>query len=379
MESPGTVTPAAASGLTAGGPAVSLVPGVLRLAAALPSTGPRGGDLGPVAEWLGEQTGARQVRIRMPAVVDGPPPEYVWTAPRYRDDGAAGRPEDAGAATIYPIPYRGGEIGALVVVPPPPPARPDPTGGAGSAGPRDPLADVAAVLGVVVAGAAARTQARLARRRGQDTAARIADARQRAASRMESERYALERDLHDGVQLHLVSLQVAAAVAEHRLTSPAADEHTLTDALDDLGSRLNRTHQLLVDTAAGVAPGPLRADGLAAALTESFREVRDVTLLIAPGARSRRYPPIVESTVYFTCLEAVNNALKHAPGASVTVTVRDTYHGLWFEVADTGPGLDPAAGPGLAALRARLAAIDATPAVASAPGAGTRVSATIPI
>ncbi len=359
-----------------------LAPGVLRAAAALPSGGARAGDLIPVAGWIGGRIGARRVVLRLAGTADGAPVEFTWTAPEPPTRGGppSDQPDTAGddEVSTFPIHHHGTEVGALIVTLTPP-AQPAVIGPAWPHDPRPALVDAARVLGVVIAGAAAQHRARRARRRGQDTLARIADTRQRAASMMESERHALERDLHDGVQLHLVSLQLAAAVVEHRLDTATADEHTLTDALADLGTRLDRTHRLLIDTAAGIIPGPLRAEGLAAGLAAGFSDARDVTLDIAPAVRTRRYPPIIESTVYFTCLEAVNNALKHAPGAPVTVTVRDTYQGLWFEVADTGPGLDPTSKHGLARLRARLAAIGAAPQVTSAPGQGTRITATIPI
>ena len=55
-----------------------------------------------------------------------------------------------------------------------------------------------------------------------------------------------------------------------------------------------------------------------------------------------RYPPEVEAAVYFCCLEALQNAGKHAgEGARVTITRRRaTTDELRFEVADDGAGFD---------------------------------------
>ena len=65
------------------------------------------------------------------------------------------------------------------------------------------------------------------------------------------------------------------------------------------------------------------------------------------AARTRgsgRYPPQVEATVYFCCLEALQNAGKHAgDAASATIRVREEEGGLLFEVADDGAGFNPAA------------------------------------
>lgn len=314
--------------------------------------------------------------------VDGEPHDHRWSAP--------GHPHQtrARARTITcPIHHRGGEVGALVVVmpststfPPDPSGHREPGHLAGPEHHRPPrrvLHDVVNVLGIVVAGAATDARLRTARRRNQETLERIADARHRAASEMESERHALERDLHDGAQLHLVSLQLAAAVLEHHLDVGTAAAGVITDAVADIGTRLDRTHRLLMDTAAGIMPLPLRAAGLASALALTLGDAHHVTLDVDPEAQARRYPPLVESTVYFTCLEAVNNAQKHAPGAAVTVTVRNGYHGLWFAVADSGPGLADAA-TGLPSLRSRLASVGGTLRVTSVPG-GTEIVGTVPI
>ena len=52
-----------------------------------------------------------------------------------------------------------------------------------------------------------------------------------------------------------------------------------------------------------------------------------------------RYPPEIESAVYFACLEALQNAAKHAEGArSASVSLWEDEE-LRFEVRDDGAGL----------------------------------------
>ena len=57
-----------------------------------------------------------------------------------------------------------------------------------------------------------------------------------------------------------------------------------------------------------------------------------------------RYPQEIEAAVYFCCLEALQNAGKHAgEGARRDGhAVRREPEGLVFEVADTGAGFDMA-------------------------------------
>lgn len=233
-----------------------------------------------------------------------------------------------------------------------------------------PLPTLAAALGPPLAALRLTAEIERLRRRGDAAARQLVDDRWRAAAEMEQERRGLERDLHDGAQHHLVALRMSLALVEHAGTATA-------DRLTDLLNRLDNAERVLLDTAAGVLPVALATDGLAAALRTEFGEQDDIELDIA-GLR-RRYPPAVESAVYFACLEAVNNAHKHAPGAAVTVTVRDTFGGLEFTVTDTGPGFagtQPRSG--LQNMSQRAAAVGGTVEVRSTPGHGTTVAGVVP-
>ncbi len=97
-----------------------------------------------------------------------------------------------------------------------------------------------------------------------------------------------------------------------------------------------------------------------------------------------RYPPDVEAAVYFCCLEAMQNAGKHAgEGARVTITVEECDGDLCFEVADNGAGFDATSdavkGHGFVNMADRLGAIGGTLDVESAPGAGTQIAGPIPL
>ncbi|WP_459711175.1 sensor histidine kinase [Actinophytocola sp. KF-1] len=262
---------------------------------------------------------------------------------------------DTGPWLEHPVTYQGEDIGVLAIAP---------TGPAGEL-----AAAVAAPLALVRL--AAETDA--LRREGDAAARELIDDRWRAAAEMEAERRGLERDLHDGAQHHLVALRMSLGLLEHAVATGGVRER-----VTDLLARVDNAERVLVDTAGGVLPIALVAGGLAAALTEELASHPEVLLDVA-GLR-RRYPAVVESAVYFVCLEAVNNSRKHAPGARVTVTVRDSYRGLEFTATDDGPGFDvAAAGSGLHNLSARAAAVGGTVEVRSAPGQGTRISGVVPL
>ena len=97
-----------------------------------------------------------------------------------------------------------------------------------------------------------------------------------------------------------------------------------------------------------------------------------------------RFSPDVEAAVYFCCLEALQNAGKHAgEGASATIRVWMEEGALLFEVADTGGGFDlssrPHLGAGFTNMSDRVGAIGGSLKVQSAPGQGTKISGRIPV
>ena len=97
----------------------------------------------------------------------------------------------------------------------------------------------------------------------------------------------------------------------------------------------------------------------------------------------RRYAAEIENAVYFCCLEALQNASKHAgDAAAVQITVAERDDSVCFDVHDDGAGFDldaVPAGVGLTTIRDRVAAVRGRVTIDSTPGRGTRVSATIPL
>jgi signal transduction histidine kinase len=92
---------------------------------------------------------------------------------------------------------------------------------------------------------------------------------------------------------------------------------------------------------------------------------------------------LIESAAYFPCLEAVQNAAKHAgDGARATVHVELGNDVLTFSIRDEGVRFDVRAashGQGLTNLRDRLGALGGGAEITSAPGWGTTVFGRIPL
>ncbi|MDQ3987528.1 MAG: ATP-binding protein, partial [Actinomycetota bacterium] len=94
-----------------------------------------------------------------------------------------------------------------------------------------------------------------------------------------------------------------------------------------------------------------------------------------------RFDRAIESAVYFCCLEALQNTAKYANATRATVFLENTSETLTFTVSDDGSGFDPAATPqgsGTQGMADRLAALDGTFSIVSAPGEGTTVVGDIP-
>jgi signal transduction histidine kinase len=202
--------------------------------------------------------------------------------------------------------------------------------------------------------------------------------RSRVVAAADAERRRIERDIHDGAQQQLIALAVNLRVArELAQQDPAASRELLRQLGGDVRDTLEDVRAL----ARGIYPPLLLDSGLAPALrAAAARAAIDVRIEIGTLGR---HPADVEASVYFCCLEALQNAAKHAGGAACATLRVSAGSGLVrFEVADDGVGFDPASpsdhGVGLQGMADRLGAVGGALTVASCPGRGTRISGSVP-
>jgi signal transduction histidine kinase len=205
----------------------------------------------------------------------------------------------------------------------------------------------------------------------------LRESRARIVATGDAERRRVERDLHDGAQQHLVALAVNLRLAQDIVADdPAAG----AEMLAQMGEDVQVTIRELRELAHGIYP-PLLADaGLPEALRAAAARSTIPVSVSADGIG--RYSQVVETAVYFCCLEALQNAAKHAPEASARVRVWEESGGLLFSVSDNGPGFDPAkarAGHGFVNMSDRLGAIGGTIRWESQPGRGSTISGSVPV
>jgi signal transduction histidine kinase len=194
----------------------------------------------------------------------------------------------------------------------------------------------------------------------------------------DAERRRIERDLHDGAQQRLVALAVKLRLAR-RMVDGDLDE--AKGMLDELRDEVKDAVEELRSLAHGIYPPLLLDQGLAAALGSAAQRATIPTRVEAGPIG--RYPGDVEAAAYFCCLEALQNAMKHAgPEATAVIRAWEEDGSLRFEVADDGAGFDAggkAGGVGFVNMADRLGAIGGSLRVESTPGGGTRVLGVLPI
>jgi signal transduction histidine kinase len=312
-----------------------------------------------MTELLTGSTGASEARVwlrsgsRLSPVASSPPnPPTVVDA--VLEDGEA-IPSFGGDVSSFPVTHQGELLGAITLRMP-------------ANDPMDPSKErlvhgLASQAGLVLRNVALVQDLRASRRR--------------LVAAQDEERRRLERNIHDGAQQQLVAMSVKIRLAEQLLErEPLKARGLLTDLQSDTTGALED----LRDLARGIYP-PLLADkGLPAALEAQARKAA-IPIAVHTDA-VRRYHQSIEATVYFCCLEAMQNIGKYAEASRSSIRLAQRDEVLVFEVADDGVGFDAEGtlhGSGLQGMADRLNAVGGTLEVRSEPGTGTTVMGQVPV
>ena len=128
------------------------------------------------------------------------------------------------------------------------------------------------------------------------------------------ERERLERDLHDGAQLRLVSLGMSLRLAQRHLAAGDVDVNGLLDeAVAELGTAVSELRQL----AHGIRPSCLD-DGLAPALSVL---VGNVPIPVEMDVAETQIDGDLQTTAYYVASEAIANAVKHSRARRIALRV----------------------------------------------------------
>ncbi|WP_218577961.1 ATP-binding protein [Phytohabitans rumicis] len=209
-------------------------------------------------------------------------------------------------------------------------------------------------------------------------------AEERARRTLLEERTRIARELHDVVAHHLSVISIQAQVAPHLVADPPEElRQNLAgirgNALEALSELRRVLGVLRVERESAHAPQPTLD-----VLDELVGNVRDAGLAVTARTTGevRPLPPGVELSAYRIVQEALSNAIRHAPGATVTVEVAYRPADLVIRVVNTAPTA-PAPSPsdgghGLLGMRERVAMLGGTLATGPTPDRGYEVTATLP-
>jgi two-component system NarL family sensor kinase len=209
------------------------------------------------------------------------------------------------------------------------------------------------------------------------------------------ERNRLAREIHDTIaqDLSAIAFQLEAAEAllspTDRQVDPERALRSVTAALGLTRKGLEEARRSVLDLRAA----PLEGRTLPAALAALAAKADAGTAGNSPAVTfealqdQKPLPPAVEVGLYRIAQEALQNALRHAAAARVTILLEISPGSARLTVQDDGRGF--AAGGaaeahaasrfGLLGMRERARLLGGTLQVESSPGAGTRITAEVPI
>lgn len=180
---------------------------------------------------------------------------------------------------------------------------------------------------------------------------------------------AIEGDLHDSVQQHLVALAVKVQLAGPLVDSDPEGAQAL---LEEMGRDLQEALDEAARLAQRIYPQLSEGDGLAAALRAAAASAGvHASVEVTAGSS---YAAELLRTVYLCWLEVLESAQRDARAAA---TVREEHGALTFEFVSAAAA--GARSTGLEGLRDRVEALDGRLTVESAPGRGTYVSGSLPV
>ncbi|HZA39207.1 MAG TPA: sensor histidine kinase [Actinomycetota bacterium] len=211
----------------------------------------------------------------------------------------------------------------------------------------------------------------------------LLEATEQVFQERENERHRIAEEIHDG------SLQLLAAASygignAQEFMAVERDEQA-TDAMEAAREALNDAIKMLRGSLVDLRRSTVEEGGL---LETIHRFADQVSVLwgteVGIEGTIKNEPPIPVALAAFQILqEGLTNALKHAHGSDVTVTIGDEDGMVHIIVEDKGPGFDPDAEVGadhvgMRLMKDRAARVGGRIELASTPGAGTRLEAILP-
>jgi signal transduction histidine kinase len=202
---------------------------------------------------------------------------------------------------------------------------------------------------------------------------RLEASRARRVETLDLERQRIERDLHDSVQQRLVSVRIRMGTLAERHRGARS---SLLLMARDVDRSLTEIRSITLHG----SPDLLRRIGVPAALRSATASATLPVVVEAPGFG--RFAPHFEQNLYYCCLEAIQNVVKHAGGRRAWIRLRQEPGRVTFEIEDSGCGFDPSRvtpGDGLRNMTDRVESLGGSLSIDTTPALGTRIRGEIPI
>ena len=211
------------------------------------------------------------------------------------------------------------------------------------------------------------------------------EARHDAETAVLEERQRIARELHDVVAHHMSVIAIQAEAAPYKVTEPPSE---LTSSFADIRSSalegLTELRRVLGVLRTGDEPQTAPQPGLER-LDEVLASARGagLTVDVSVTGEAPSLPQGVALSAHRILQEALSNAMKHAPGASVSVDIAYGTAELRLRVVN-GPGTEPptdgmsGGGHGLVGMRERVIMLGGRLSTGSRPDGGFAVNAVLP-
>jgi two-component system, NarL family, sensor histidine kinase UhpB len=215
----------------------------------------------------------------------------------------------------------------------------------------------------------------------------------RLASAQEEEQRRISRELHDQIGQTVTGLSLGLKALEQGLAkgSNGAAATEQVRWLEQLAAQIGRD---IHRTASDLRPTAIDDLGIFRAIeayVAEWQERYGVRVDIQTFGRDNPLPADVAAVLYRLVQEGLTNVLKHAKASKVSIVLERKSDGLALVLEDDGIGFDPenlgrkasgigqASGLGLSGMKERVALLDGTIAIESAPGKGSTIFVQIPL
>jgi len=199
----------------------------------------------------------------------------------------------------------------------------------------------------------------------------------------ERERRRIAGDLHDGVGQTL-----SAALLNLNYLHKSIGEGGAPDinAMDSALSLVRDCYQEVRSISHQMMPNALLKAGLASSIKEFLDAIdgKSIKVHLSVSGLDQRLDQRLETVLYRAVQEAVNNVVKHAQASRLTIQIMKDEESIAVTIEDNGRGFDTSdsaytEGIGLKNIRSRVAMLQGTVDVDSAPGRGTVIVIYIPM